>query len=52
VLGAEKPACPSCSSKDLEKIFSAFAVAHGGSDSGGVACSNNGGGCAPSGGGG
>jgi hypothetical protein len=52
VLGAEKPACPSCQSKDLEKVFSAFAVAQGGSDRPGLSCSNNGGGCAPSRGGG
>jgi putative FmdB family regulatory protein len=33
VYGDERPACPSCAGKDLEKRFSAFAV--GGAASGG-----------------
>jgi len=52
VLGAEKPVCPSCRSENLEKVFSAFAVAQGGSGSRGLSRSTNGGSCAPGGGGG
>ena len=30
VQGSQKPACPSCQSRKLEKLFSAFAVTSGG----------------------
>lgn len=29
VFGSEKPSCPKCQGKDLEKLWSAFAVAGG-----------------------
>jgi len=37
VMGTARPSCPQCSSEDLEKLFSTFAVGNGGERSAGDA---------------